>query len=59
MTFLEIMALIKGVLAFPQQILALVKLIQGTPEANREAMLAKLHDEALNFQATGRPTWDN
>lgn len=57
MTFLEIMALIKGVLAFPHEVLALVRLIQGTPEANREAMLSKLHDEAVSFQSTGRPTW--
>lgn len=53
-TILEIIA---GVLAFPTQVLFLVRLLKGTPQAEHEKIMARLQAEAQRFEDTGRPQW--
>lgn len=51
----EILALIQGVLAFPGECLALVRMLQGTPEQHREEIMASVQKAADGFAQTGRP----
>jgi hypothetical protein len=54
---IEIIELIKGVLAFPGIVLEFVKLLKSTPQENHEAILKRVREEASAFEETGRPTW--
>lgn len=49
--------LIKGILAFPDAMLKIVRLMKGTPEAHREALVSAIQVQADHFAKTGRPTW--
>jgi hypothetical protein len=48
---------IKGVLAFPKEVLAIVRLFQKTPEEKHQDLVAAIQKEAAVFQETGRPSW--
>ncbi len=50
--------IISAVLKFPDAVLRLIKALQGTPEANHEALIQASEAEALKIKQTGRPTWD-
>jgi hypothetical protein len=54
----EIIALIIGVLKFPQVILDFVKLLQKTPAEKHSDLIKKVQAEAAHFEETGRPQWD-
>jgi hypothetical protein len=54
----EIIALITGVLKFPQTVLEFVKIIQKTPAEKHADLMKKVAAEAAHFEDTGRPTWD-
>lgn len=58
MTLVTILELIKGLFDFPQQVLALVRVMRATPEENREKIIAAMQKEADSFANTGRPDWD-
>lgn len=49
--------IIKGVLAFPDKILAVVRLFQKTPAEKHYDLLKAAQDEAAKWDSTGRPTW--
>ena len=53
----EIMAIVSGVLQFPGQILALIKILRSTPAENQEKIMIQIQDAAHKFNETGRPTW--
>lgn len=50
--------IIVGVLKFPEQVLALVKLLKDTPAESREKIMARIKDESDQLAKTGRPKWD-
>lgn len=54
----EALAIITGVFQFWNQVVWLVKLLQGTPEADREKLVAQMQSEAEKLAQTGRPSWD-
>lgn len=49
--------LIKGILAFPDAMLRMVRALQGTPEQHREALVSAIQVQADSFAKSGRPTW--
>lgn len=53
----EIIALIKGVFAFPKDVLNLVRFLSKAPEEQKQDMSKRLAEEAARFEETGRPTW--
>lgn len=53
----DILAIIKGVIYFPDTILEFVKILQKTPQENHEAILDASRKEAMNYEETGRPQW--
>jgi hypothetical protein len=57
MTLSAWLALIQGVLAFPNEVLALVKALKGTPVAQQQAIMGAVQAEQAKFEQTGRPTW--
>lgn len=57
MTLKAILEILAGVLAFPSQVLSLVRLLKGTPQAEHEKIMARLQAEAQSFEDTGRPKW--
>ena len=48
-------ALIKGVLDFPEDILKLVKVLESTPIEKRDAIMACSEKAWSSFKETGRP----
>lgn len=56
MTFAGIIEIVKGVLAFPDQILKLIQVLKKTPQEKHDELLAKIASEAKQFEDTGRPT---
>lgn len=48
---------IKGVLQFPSAVLAVVRVLQKTPEEKHQDLLVAIQKEAAAFQETGRPSW--
>lgn len=58
MTAAAIIELITGILKFPHEVLALVRLLQGTPDAQKQDVMKAIEAASVNFQKTGRPTWD-
>jgi hypothetical protein len=52
------LSILKLVLQFPGQVLALAKLIQGTPEERREAIMKQIQAETDAIASGGRPQWD-
>lgn len=55
MGFAEIIELIKGVLAFPTEILAIIRIFKTTPAENRAKITARIQADQLLEQQTGRP----
>jgi hypothetical protein len=55
MTLASVIELLKGVFAFPTEILRLINALKSTPEEKHENLLAKMESEAKSFEATGRP----
>lgn len=49
--------LIKGILAFPDAMLKIVRLMSGTPEEHRESLVSAIQVQADSFVKSGRPTW--
>lgn len=49
---------IKGVLAFPKEVLAVIRFFQKTPAEKHEDLLKAIQKEAEAFEQTGRPTWE-
>lgn len=57
MTPVEWFALLAAFFQFPKELLAVAKLLKGTPEEHRQAILAGAQRVSDELQATGRPTW--
>jgi hypothetical protein len=55
MTLAAILEMIQGVLQFPGEVLSLVRVLKGTPEAQREAIMASVQAAQAGFSQTGRP----
>jgi hypothetical protein len=55
MTLAAWLEIIKGVLAFPGEVLALVQMLRGTPAEQRQAIMARVMGEKAAAQETGRP----
>lgn len=55
----EWLLIIKGVLAFPKEVSALIKLLRGTPAERHANILNKIRAEEADMAQTGRPKWDN
>lgn len=58
MGLVEILAIINGVLKFPGEVLALIKILQKTPQEKREQIMQSVQAESDKFAAGGRPEWD-
>lgn len=58
MTVASILEIIDGLLKFPNEILALVKMLKGTASEADAAIVAKAQSDWDTLQKTGRPTWD-
>jgi len=50
-----ILEIISGVLKFPGQVLALIRMLKDTPEESREKIMLAMRKEADSFANTGRP----
>jgi hypothetical protein len=57
MGFMEWIALLRGVLAFPKEVANLIKLLQKSPSEKKTEISKELEDEAKKLEETGRPTW--
>lgn len=57
MAIAQILELISGVLAFPGQVLAIIRILKKTPQENHDDLLKSMAAEADKFAQTGRPTW--
>lgn len=57
MTLAAWIALITAALKFPDSIMALVKILQDTPEEQHDKLVAAIQSEQENMKKTGRPTW--
>lgn len=55
MTAAAWLEVIKGVLAFPKEVLALVQLLKGTPAEQRQAIMVRVMGERDSAKETGRP----
>ncbi|MBP9709106.1 MAG: hypothetical protein KBD78_15835 [Oligoflexales bacterium] len=56
MSFLVMLEIIKGVLAFPDAILKVIKILQKTDAQRHEEIVEKISKEAEHFRDTGRPS---
>ena len=52
-----ILDIISGVLQFPGQITALIKILRSTPAENQAKIMEHIQTAAHDFNASGRPTW--
>lgn len=57
MTLASILTIIQGVLQFPAQVTALIKILQATPAQQHDQLVAAMQKEADTLKQTGRPTW--
>lgn len=55
MTVALVLEIIRGVLAFPKEVLALVQLLKGTSAEQRSAIMARVTAEKDRAKETGRP----
>lgn len=58
MTISAILSLIIGILQFPAQMSAFLKILQKTPEEQHNALIASIQAQSAAYQASGRPNWD-
>lgn len=49
--------IIKGVLEFPEHVLAIIKVVRKTPAAKRSELLVAMNKNIETTAQTGRPTW--
>jgi hypothetical protein len=54
----EWLLIIRGVLAFPKEVAALVRLLSGTPAERRAKVLEKIRAESDAMAQGSRPVWD-
>lgn len=54
---LDILTLLKAIFTFPSEIMALVRMLQKTPEEKHQDILRAVTAEAEKYQQTGRPEW--
>jgi len=57
MTAAGILALITGVLQFPNEILQLINVLKKTPQEKHDELMKKITGEAQDFDKNGRPQW--
>lgn len=57
MGLIQIVELISGVFKFTSEVMWLIRLLKGTPEAHREEVMKRIQEQANSFAQTGRPTW--
>lgn len=57
MALADWLLILKGVLAFPKEMKALVLLLQKTPSEKKADVMAKIQAEADSIEQTGRPKW--
>lgn len=58
MSFAVILEIILGVLKFPSEVSAFIRLISKSPEEKRQEILKNIEAESKKLDETGRPTWD-
>ena len=58
MTAAEILELVTAALQFPNELLALVRALQTTPQAAHAQLIAQIQQQAAQFAATGRASSD-
>lgn len=56
MMLVDLITIIKGVLAFPDAILKVIKILQKTDAQRHEEIVEKIAKEAEHFRETGRPS---
>jgi hypothetical protein len=56
MTIATIFELLMGVLKFPEECSALIKLLSKTPEEKHQDILKRINAEEQTFSDTGRPS---
>jgi len=57
MTLALWLEIIKGVLAFPDAVLKLVRVLSSTPQENHDKIINAAQAESDKFKETGLPTW--
>lgn len=58
MVLADWLLIIKGLLAFPKEIAALVKLLEGTSTERHDKIMEAISRESDEVARTGRPRWD-
>lgn len=53
-----ILEIVSGVLKFPGEVLALIRVLQGTPAEQQSKIMEAIARERDSLEKTGRPTWD-
>lgn len=56
MSLAVIFEIILGVLKFPSEVTALVRLLSKSPDEKRQAIMADIQAQSQSFEDTGRPT---
>lgn len=56
MSLALILEIISGVLKFPSEVTALIRLLSKSPDEKRQEIAASLQAQLQAFQDTGRPT---
>lgn len=56
MNILVILEIIKGVLAFPDAILKVIRLLEKTPQQRHDEIVSNIAKEEEHFRNTGRPS---
>lgn len=54
-----ILQAVLAALQFPGEVVALIKLLQKTPEQNRQDILKKIEAESAALDSGNRPTWES
>lgn len=56
MTLIDLITIIKGVLAFPDAIIKLIRLLEKTPQQKHDEIVSRITKEEEHFRDTGRPS---
>lgn len=56
MSFAVILEIILGVLKFPGEVSAFIRLISKSPDAKRQEITAEIQKQLQSFEDTGRPS---
>jgi hypothetical protein len=57
MGFADWLLIIKGVLAFPKEMKALILLLQKTPSEKKDNVMQAIQSESEKLEKEGRPEW--